>query len=280
MATRQKAGGWGEAGSYRELACVQHGPAQLKNGAPLGISKRMMHVKRAGRAPIAIAHAMARCAAHVWRRTRAREVGGSAGQPCGASVCAVDPMCAAIATPLRAHHRANSRAEDQCVSVIASVQATSGGHGLAYVWPPKGRKQKRGSSDALAPGVNNTRPPWDSSARATQPPQPCEDETAHTTAACLTANLLDPLLGLPDSISPPPLPPRLLHPIAHFHAAARQHHEAGAPPSKIVNRNFLQVRPSKEPRSSFLIPFELFSNGSKGFENNAPTPANWILKHE
>ena len=30
----------------------------------------------------------------------------------------------------------------------------------------------------------------------------------------------------------------------------------------------------------FLIPFDLFSNGSKGFKNNDPTPANWILKHE
>ncbi|KAH6644235.1 hypothetical protein C7974DRAFT_407926 [Boeremia exigua] len=43
---------------------------------------------------------------------------------------------------------------------------------------------------------------------------------------------------------------------------------------------FTSSQPSKGAKKLFLIPFDLFSNGSKGFENNAPTPANWILKHD
>lgn len=223
MATRQKAGGWGEAGSYHQLAASDmDGPAEkCRVGGQWPLHDACA---RAGRAPIATAHAMAQCAAHVWRRERLGEAPGSLVEH--ACVCIVDRIATAWRPspgqqPCPAWRVSNSLG----ASDARRPWAAMGCHAPAR---PRHR-QKRGSCDALAPGVNKARPRWDSSARATQPPQPCERATARSTAACLTANLLDPLLGLPDSISPPPLSPRLLHPIAHLHAAARQHHEAGAP---------------------------------------------------
>ncbi|KAB2104165.1 hypothetical protein AG0111_0g7593 [Alternaria gaisen] len=54
--------------------------------------------------------------------------------------------------------------------------------------------------------VNKTSPLLDSSAKASQPPQPCDHRDADTTVIRLTANLLDPLFGHSDSITPPPTP--------------------------------------------------------------------------
>ncbi|KAF2622880.1 hypothetical protein BU25DRAFT_462506 [Macroventuria anomochaeta] len=51
-------------------------------------------------------------------------------------------------------------------------------------------------------------------------------------------------------------------------------------PSRRCTLPALPSQPSKGAKKLFLIPFELFSNGSKGLENNAPTPANWILKRD
>jgi hypothetical protein len=73
-----------------------------------------------------------------------------------------------------------------------------------YDGPPGGEGSKRGSCDALVGNQNKARPLADSSlagpSHPMHPPQP----NGLTTEPRLTANLLDPLVALHGSLSPPP----------------------------------------------------------------------------
>lgn len=126
-------------------------------------------------------------------------------------------------------------------------------------------RAKRGGCDALAANQNKTMPLRDSSLGDPALPSMHHSQTASQHRARLTANLLDPLVAPHCSLSPPPRyctqlqPPRL----------CTSKHKAGARQAPLFPPTHLPVRPSKEPRSSFLIPFELFSNGSKGIRERA-----------
>jgi hypothetical protein len=93
-------------------------------------------------------------------------------------------------------------------ALLAIAGSTTALNSIACHAMPRceGHGAKRGSSHALRSGINNARLLRDSCARASQPPHPGDEHNANTTVSRLTANLLDPLLGLPDSISPPPTP--------------------------------------------------------------------------
>lgn len=164
----------------------------------------------------------------------------------------------AIATPIDRYRQANSRAELHCASEDASVRSSLPCQG--------GREVERGNMIHASRNVEREGCKLCLQPKLQPPRTHAAGETTVTTDPPLTANLLHPSPRL-TSISPPLTP--LLHPITHLHVAALFHHKSGYLTVTLLPSIPHPVRPSKEPRSSFLIPFELFSNGSKGIRERA-----------
>lgn len=131
---------------------------------------------------------------------------------------------------------------------------------------------KRGSCDTLATEVNKTRPGSNSSpdlpSLPSMPILASHSRRNTTIVPQLTANLLHPLLGLdtPSFLHPPPRYCIQLH---IFNCCTSQP-QSWRLFSNLLPQPHLRVRPLKRSQEAFfLIPFELFSNGSKGFQDRA-----------